>query len=201
MAPATAASRNLVSCHLCMKVASARERTCPCCGERLHLRRKDSVQTTLALLLTAVVLYVPANVLPIMITEQLGRAEANTILGGVVVLIELGSWPIAAVIFVASVMVPLGKIIALSYLCWSLRPGAGRNPRQRTLVYRVTELVGKWSMVDVFVVAVLVALVHQQGVLAVYPGAAALAFAGVVVITMVAAENFDPRLIWDRLEP
>lgn len=200
MAPPTAANCQLVSCRHCLRLAGAGQRECPRCGEHLHARKKDSVQTTVALLLTAIILYVPANVLPIMITEQLGRADANTILGGVVVLIELGEWPIAAVIFVASVMVPMGKIIALSYLSWSVRYGAARHPHQRTVIYRVTEFVGKWSMIDVFVVAVLVALVHQRGVLAVYPGAAALAFAAVVVITMVAAESFDPRLIWDRLE-
>jgi paraquat-inducible protein A len=133
-----------------------------------------------------------------MITDQLGQSEESTILGGIVLLIELGSVPIAAVIFVASVMVPLGKLIMMFYLCWTLKRGLQGTERQRTVFYRVTELIGKWSMIDVFVVAILVALVHLGGVLVIRPGVAAMAFAGVVIVTMVAAESFDPRLIWDN---
>ena len=143
-------------------------------------------------------LYIPANVLPIMITDQLGNSVESTILGGVVLLIDMDSIPIAAVIFVASVMVPLGKLIALFYLCWSVSRGGPANPRQRTVMYRATEMIGKWSMVDVFVVSILVALVHLTGLLVILPGTAAIAFAGVVMVTIVAAESFDPRLIWDQ---
>jgi len=194
----TAAARGLASCHLCLKLADARLHHCPRCGEALHLRKSDSLQRTLALLFTAAVLYVPANLLPIMITDQLGSSIESTILGGVVLLIDLGSIPIAAVIFIASVMVPLGKLIAMFYLCWSVRHGPPATARQRTVMYRVTEIIGKWSMIDVFVVSILVALVHLTGILVIRPGAAAVAFAGVVIVTMVAAESFDPRLIWDQ---
>ncbi len=196
----TAAARGLVSCHSCLKLASKQLHHCPRCGTALHPRKTDSLQRTLALLITASILYVPANTLPIMITDQLGRATESTILGGVVLLIHHGSIPIAAVIFIASVLVPLGKLLALFYLCWSVSHSSPVNVRQRTVLYRITEFIGKWSMIDVFVVAILVALVHLGDVLVIYPGGAALAFAGVVLVTMVAAESFDPRLIWDRLE-
>ena len=196
----SAASQGLASCHLCLKLAPEHLHHCPRCGTAMHLRKHNSVERTLALLFTAVILYIPANVLPIMITDQLGQSEESTIIGGVVLLIKLGSIPIAAIIFIASVMVPLGKLIMMFYLCWSLKRGVPGTERQRTVFYRVTELMGKWSMIDVFVVAILVALVHLGGVLVIRPGVAAMAFAGVVIVTMIAAECFDPRLMWDQLE-
>ena len=166
----------------------------------MHLRKSDSIQRTLALLVTASVLYIPANVYPIMFTDQLGSTEASTILGGVVLLIKLGSIPVAAVIFIFSVMVPLGKLIAMYYLVWTVERHSPLEPKQRTTMYKVTEFIGKWSMVDVFVVAILAALVHLGGLLVIRPGIAALSFAGVVIVTMIAAESFDPRLIWDEME-
>jgi paraquat-inducible protein A len=189
----------LATCHTCLKVAPASEGHCPRCGARLHLRLADSLHRTMALVATAAILYVPANVLPIMTTEQLGRPTDSTILGGVVLLWHHGSYPIASVIFIASVLVPLGKLLVLTALCWSVRRGQLGRPRERTVLYRITELVGRWSMVDVFVVAILVALIQLGGVLRIEPGAAALAFCGVVIVTMIAAESFDPRLIWDKL--
>jgi paraquat-inducible protein A len=196
----TAASRNLALCHICCKLAPPQQHACPRCGAALHLRKTDSLQRTLALLITACVLYVPANVYPIMITDQLGSTEESTILGGVILLINLGSVPVAVVIFVASVMVPMSKFLAMYYLVWSVNAKHPASGRQRTLLYQLTELIGKWSMVDVFVVAILVALVHLGGILVIRPGIAALSFAGVVIVTMLAAHSFDPRLIWDRLE-
>lgn len=198
--PPTAAEQGLASCHTCLKLVPADTHRCPRCGSLVHLRSPDSVQRTVALLITAAILYVPANVLPIMYTDQLGNTVESTIIGGVVLLINLGSWPIAAVIFIASVMVPLGKLMIMFYLCWSVSRGTLGSERQRTLIYRVTEFIGKWSMVDVFVVSILVALVHLTGLLVFRPGPAALAFAGVVMITMIAAEGFDQRLIWDNTD-
>ena len=198
--PATAAERGLASCHLCLKLASKDLHQCPRCGSALHLRKPASLQRTLALLITAVVLYLPANILPIMVTDQLGNSTESTILGGVVLLIQLDSIPIAVVIFIASVMVPLGKMLVMFYLCWSVSHGPPVSQRQRTVMYRITEFIGKWSMLDVFVVAILVALVNLGGLLVIRPGGAALAFAGVVMVTMVAAESFDPRLMWDQME-
>lgn len=194
----TAAGLDLVACEMCMKLMPVGTQRCTRCGSALHTRKFDSIQRTLALLLTACLLYIPANLYPIMYTEQLGSEEASTILGGVVVLIELGSVPIALVIFVFSVIVPLGKIITMFYLVWTVRGHSPLSRRQRSILYRVTQFVGKWSMVDVFVVAILVALVHLTGLLVVRPGIAALSFAAVVILTMVATESFDSRLIWDN---
>lgn len=198
----TAAAAGLASCHTCLKLlpvdVPGQKQRCPRCGSGVHLRSPDSVQRTLALLVTATILYIPANVLPIMVTDQLGQSAASTILGGVVLLVKMGSFPIAAVIFIASVLVPLGKLFIMFYLCLKLRHGSDEVARQRTTLYRLTELVGKWSMIDVFVVAILVGLVHLTGLIVFRPGAAAFAFAGVVILTIVAAEGFDQRLIWDR---
>ena len=195
----TAAAQGLACCHVCFKVAPYALRRCPRCRAALHLRKPGRRQRTLALLVTASLLYIPANVLPIMTTDQLGRATDNTILGGVVVLIHHGDLPIAAVIFVASVLVPLGKLLVLFWLCWSVSRRQPTSHRERSRLYRVAEMVGKWSMTDVFVVAILVALIHLGGILLITPGAAALAFGGVVIVTMFAAHAFDPRLIWDQL--
>jgi paraquat-inducible protein A len=195
----SAAAHGLACCHACHKTAPVSLHVCPRCGAALHLRTPDSIQRTVALVFAAIVLYIPANVLPIMTTDQLGRSVDSTILGGVVLLVHHGSYPIAAVIFVASVLVPTGKLIALLWLSWSVVRGHQSSHRQRASLYRVTEFIGRWSMVDVFVVMVLVALIHLGGLMQVHPGVAAIAFACVVIVTMIAAESFDPRLMWDQL--
>jgi paraquat-inducible protein A len=196
----TAASEGLASCHICSKLSPASLHQCPLCGAALHLRMTDSLQTAISLVITATILYIPANVLPIMTTTQLGTPTDSTILGGVVLLIHHGSYPIAAVIFIASVMVPSGKLLALCWLCWTVSRGHKTSLQQRTRLYRMTEFVGKWSMTDVFVVAILVALIQLGGLLNITAGPAAIAFGGVVIVTMLAAESFDPRLIWDQVE-
>ncbi|MEZ5572162.1 MAG: paraquat-inducible protein A [Halioglobus sp.] len=196
----TAASHNLAACHVCCKLAPADLHHCPRCGSALHLRKADSIQRTLALLVTSCLLYIPANLYPIMITEQLGNSQGSTILGGVLLLIHEDAVPVAMVIFVFSVMVPLGKLMSMFYLVWTVKRRSPVSARQRTVMYQITEFVGKWSMVDVFVVAILVALVHLGGLLSIQPGIAAVCFAGVVIVTMIAAESFDPRLIWDEME-
>ncbi|WP_207905913.1 paraquat-inducible protein A [Aestuariirhabdus litorea] len=200
MARNRAISQHLSCCHVCYKLAPVESHHCPRCGAGLHPRKPESTQRTLALLITATLLYIPANIFPIMITEQFGNALPSTILGGVILLIDLGSIPIAAVIFIASVMVPVGKLISLYYLCWCAHRQDEFGARSRSVMYRITEFVGKWSMVDVFVVSILVALVSLGGVISIRPGIAAIAFAGVVLVTMVAADSFDPRLLWDREE-
>ncbi len=197
---ATALSQGLVSCHTCLKLEPIGQEHCSRCGSHLHPRQVDSIQRTLALLMAACILYVPANLYPIMYTEEFGASEASTILGGVILLIELDSIPIALVIFLFSVMVPIGKILVMFYLVWTVERAKPTGLRQRARLYRVTEFIGKWSMVDVFVVAILSALVHLSGIMVVRPGIAALAFAGVVILTMFAAESFDARLIWDKTE-
>jgi paraquat-inducible protein A len=195
----SAAAEGLACCHVCCKLAPESLHRCPLCGASLHLRKPDSLQRTIALVVTASLLYIPANLLPIMTTNQLGRPIDSTILGGVVLLIHHGSYPIAAVIFIASVLVPTSKLLALSWLCWSVSRRHATSHKQRTRLYRATELVGKWSMTDVFVVAILVALIQLGGLLRITAGPAAIAFGGVVIVTMLAAESFDPRLIWDQL--
>jgi len=178
--PGSAAAHGLQSCLRCSTLAPTGNTRCRVCGKALFLRRPQSLQWTLAFLLTAVVLYVPANLLPIMDTA------------------EHGSYPTAAIIFVASVLVPVAKIIALLWLCYTVAQRSPHNPHERERLYRITEFIGRWSMVDVFVVALLVALVQVTGILTVAPGSAALAFCGMVVFTMLAADSFDSRLIWDH---
>lgn len=154
----------------------------------------------MAFLIAATVLYIPANVFPIMTTEQFGRSVDSTIIGGVILLWKMGSYPVALVIFIASVLVPIGKILAIAMLSWTVTREQSTSQHQRTILYRITELIGKWSMVDVFVVAILVALIQITGVIVIRPGGAALAFAGMVILTMFSATNFDPRLIWDHVD-
>lgn len=194
----SALQRGLAVCHVCLATTPLDEHACRRCGAPVHGRIPHSLQRTIAYCCGAAILYLPANLLPIMVTDQFGRTTENTIIGGVLRLLEMGSYPVALVILVASVLIPLGKLAALGLLCWAVTHGRAASPASRTALYRITELVGKWSMVDVFVVAVLVALIQMGGIMLVKPGAAALAFAGVVVVTMLAAESFDPRLIWDR---
>jgi paraquat-inducible protein A len=194
----SAVKQGFAVCHTCMALNKVHLPRCDRCSSRLHARVPNSVQKTVAFLLAACALYIPANTLHIMTTDQFGRAVDSTILGGVVILWSHGSYPVALIILVASVLVPIGKILSVGALCWSVTRGHQASERQRAVLYRTTELIGKWSMVDVFVVAILVALIQITGIIVITPGPAALAFAGVVILTMIAAEQFDPRLIWDR---
>jgi paraquat-inducible protein A len=198
-----AAEQGLISCHLCGLVVRAKAGHglhCPRCGSVLHFRKPNSIGRTWALLITAIIMYVPANALPVMHTTSLGNTQGDTILSGIVYFLKHGDWPLALIIFVASVMVPLLKMIALGYLLFSVQRHSLIRHRQRTLLYRITELVGRWSMVDVFVVALMVALVHLGNLAEINPGFGALAFSAVVILTMIAAMSFDPRLIWDHQE-
>jgi len=150
--------------------------------------------------IAAFIFYLPANMLPITHTAALGKVQSDTILSGVIYFIHHGDWPLALVIFTASVAVPLLKLFILSYLIWTVSRRSRSRPLDRTKLYRITEAVGRWSMVDVYVVTILVALV-QLGFLAnIEAGHGALFFSMVVVITMFAAMSFDPRLIWDPIE-
>jgi len=173
------------------------QRHCPRCGARLHHRKPRSLQRTSALLLAAAILYVPANLLPIMQTTSLGRVQSDTILSGALYLLQSGMWPLALVVFVASILVPLLKLLILILLLVSIRWRWTWRPRDRTRLYRILELVGRWSMVDIFVVTILVALVQLGNVANVVAQSGAAFFAAVVVLTMLAAMSFDPRLIWD----
>lgn len=192
----SAAALGLQGCPICTSVGSATGTSCGTCGATLHAGWTDSIQRTWAWLITSMVLYVPANFLPILHTQTLGKDSEKTILGGVVALWEHESYPIAIVIFVASVLIPLAKILVLAWLCLSVQLGSTFVVSQKTKLYRVTEFVGRWSMVDVYVVGILVALIQLGNVMSILPGDAALAFAVMVVASMLAAMSFDPRLLW-----
>ncbi|TNH77068.1 paraquat-inducible protein A [Aeromonas hydrophila] len=194
---ASAMTSGLVGCHICGALSEAGADSCKRCGDHLHSRKPGGLNRTWALLFTSVILYIPANLYPIMDTVFLGDDSPSTILGGVVLLWAMGSYPIAAVIFFASVVVPLVKILALLWLCYMVQRGQGASPLGKLKLYRMTEFVGRWSMIDVFVVAILAGLIRLDNLMTIYPGPAAVAFAGVVLITMVAAMSFDSRLIWD----
>ena len=157
-----------------------------------------SIQRTWALLLTACILYIPANVLPIMYTEFFGQETPNTIIGGVISLWESGSYPVAIIILIASVVVPVAKIVILAWLNFSVQREKTTSKQLRIRYYRITEAIGRWSMIDVFVVAVLVSLIQMGNTMSIYPGQAALAFCAVVFVTMIAAMTFDSRLIWQQ---
>lgn len=168
--------------------------------EYIAIDRNRSIQTTWAWLFTSALLYIPANILPIMHTSVLGSDDPSTILGGVIILWKMGSYPIAVIIFIASVLIPVAKIIILCWLNYSVQTNQQYAFRERMFWYRFTEFVGRWSMIDVFVVAVLVSLIQLGNVMNILPGHAALAFCGVVISTMLAAMSFDSRLIWYEAE-
>ncbi|WP_417510090.1 PqiA/YebS family transporter subunit [Methylophaga sp.] len=196
-----AAEQGLTGCPTCGLIHAldkGSDNHCLRCGEPLHARAPKSLQRTLALLITATIFYIPANVYPIMTTTNFGQEKNSTIVAGVIDLIEHGSWPIALVIFIASILVPIAKLIVLSWLCLTVNNAHQLSQLARLKLYRITEFIGRWSMVDVFVVAILVALIHAGDLISVTPGPAALAFASVVVLTMLAAITFDSRLIWDK---
>ena len=172
---------------------------CPRCGGELEGRRHHSIQYTWALVIAAAICFIPANVLPVLSTTTLGSADSDTIMGGVVFLYTSGSWPLALIVLIASVMIPLGKLVALAYLLITVQRGSIKNDHERTRLYRMVEFIGRWSMLDVFVDTFTVALVQLQPLMFVQPGAGVVFFAAVVVLTMIAAESFDPRLIWDSL--
>jgi len=193
----TAAQADVNVCHTCMTVSPVDQAQCKLCGSTIHKYKKSNLQATWALLITSVLLYIPANFMPIMSTTFLGDNTSSTIMGGIVTLWHHGSYPIALVIFIASIFVPIGKLIALTWLCISVHLGKAISLKEKTQLYRLTEFIGRWSMVDVFVVAILVALIRLGNIMSIYPGIASLAFAAMVISTMLAAMSFDPRLIWE----
>lgn len=173
---------------------------CPRCGEPLVWRRPFAVQRSVALLLAAAILYVPANVLPVLRLDLMGRGQADTILEGVESLIAGGLWEVAILVFFASFLVPGLKIFGLGGLLWSLRRPVSHRTVARTRLYRVIDQVGRWSMIDVFMTAVLVGLVQLGAIATIVPGMGAMCFAAVVVLTLYAARSFEPRALWDFAE-
>jgi paraquat-inducible protein A len=188
-----------VGCDSCGLVSHATV-ACPRCGAAVRPRKPNSLSRTWALMLAAAILYVPANTMPVLTLVRFGRGEPSTILGGVRELANAGMWPLALLVLFASVAVPLLKLIGLTLLLITTHRGERRWLRERTLLYRVVDSVGRWSMIDVFMVSILTALVRMGTLASVFPGAGAVAFCAVVVLTMVAAHSFDPRLMWDAAE-
>jgi paraquat-inducible protein A len=198
----TAAEAGLLSCLTCgllSKPATDDDaNACPRCGTRLHVRKPASLLKTWTFLVAAIILYLPANLLPIMDTESLLLgSHSDTIMSGIVVLWRAGSWLLAIIVFVASIMVPMLKMIALLTILIAVHRGVSVHCHDLSKLYRLLEIVGRWSMLDIFVVAILVTLVQLQFVANVTPGKGAAAFGAVVVLTMLATMSFDPRLIWD----
>jgi paraquat-inducible protein A len=200
----TASQLGLSVCHGCgglsELIPGIHEMRCRRCGAALHLRKPNSIARTWAFLIAAYIMYVPANVLPIMKTGSLFGSQSDTIMSGVAYLWHSGSWHLALVVFIASVLVPLAKMFCLTFLAISVQRGWTERALERTKLYRVLEFVGPWSMLDVYVVTILVALVQLKSLATIQPGPAAAAFGAVVVLTMFAAMAFDPRLLWEPKE-
>lgn len=171
---------------------------CPRCGAAIHDRRPHSIATTAALILTAAALYVPANVLPVMHMHTFFGDEDDTIMSGVIALIQDGSWPLAVLVFLASIVVPMLKLLAMGWLLFCVARKTPGHPLQRSRLFRLVEFVGRWSMLDVYAIAILVALVQIRSLAIIDAGLGALAFCAVVVLTMLAAQTFDERLLWDN---
>lgn len=197
----TAKELTLTSCHACLQLvknSTTADNLCPRCGSSLHLRKPNSITRTWALLLAALIFYIPANLLPVMTVTRFGQGEPDTIMSGVQHLYEGGMWHLALLIFIASVVVPLFKIIILIYLLTSVQNNSTERLLDKTKLYRMTEIVGPWSMVDIYIVAILVALVQFGKLITISPGLGASFFALVVICTVLSANSFDPRLIWDK---
>ncbi|BCX70511.1 MULTISPECIES: paraquat-inducible protein A [Pseudomonas] len=188
-------------CHeLNRQEADTDEQVCTRCGALVHARRPNSLIRTWALLITAAILYIPANVLPIMTVSSLGKGDPSTIMSGVIQLVQHGMFPIAAVVFIASILVPTFKLVGIALLLYSVQRRQPLSARQRIWMYRFIEFIGRWSMLDIFVIAILVAVVNFGRLASVEADLGAIAFASVVILTMLAAVTFDPRLIWDNTE-
>jgi paraquat-inducible protein A len=192
----------LVACEQCDQVVRADAAhlhglACPRCSAPLHRRKPDSLARSWALAITAAILYIPANLLPVMTVTSFGKGTPDTIVSGVIELLHAGMWPIALLVFFASITVPVLKLIGLVFLLISVHRRSTARLRDRTVMYRIIEGVGRWSMVDVFMIGILAALVALGNLATIAPGPGAIAFCGVVIVTILAAMAFDPRLMWD----
>ncbi|PND33796.1 paraquat-inducible membrane protein A [Achromobacter pulmonis] len=200
--PPFASQLGVIACHVCTFVCEdtpteTKPASCPRCGTTLHRRHPDSIMRAWALLIASLIFYIPANVLPVMYTSLFGNGSESTIMSGVIAFWKSGSYGIALVIFIASVAIPCCKFLALGLLLTASQRRSRRAPHERAKLYRMVELIGYWSMLDVLVVAVVAALVQFQGLSVIEPRVGILFFGVVVILTMLSAMNFDPRLIWD----
>jgi paraquat-inducible protein A len=199
--PASPANGPVIGCTVCdLAIAEGEaDQHCPRCGAGLHLRKPRSVQRTLAWMLAGYILYIPANTLPVLTTVQFGHEEHNTIMSGVLELIHNDLWPLAVIVFTASIVLPLVKRFSLTWMLLATRFGWAGGLVTRTRLYRSIDTVGRWSNIDIFSVSVLVAILQFGSLTAVHAGAGLVAFAAVVIITMLATMAFDPRLMWDAI--
>ena len=201
---ATAARQGYLLCDGCYRLnhvpAEVRQPACARCGNELHARKPDSIKRSWAYLIAAAILYLPANMLPVMESGGLFMSTSDTIWSGIVYLWETNSQVIAAIVFVASMVIPAAKLISMTWLLLNAQRRSTRNPLRRARLYRATAYIGRWSMVDIFVGAMLVGLVQFKSLASIVPGPGAIFFGAVVVLTMLASASFDPRLTWDPLE-
>ena len=193
----TAREMGLVSCRRCTQVWPQGVKTCGRCGAALHSRDTLSLQRVWAWWLVGLICYIPANLYPMLTTRTLFTTQQDTIVGGAIELLTHGAPFVAFVVLFASVAIPVGKFIAIAYLALSVKRHSAASIRQRQVLYEIVEYIGRWSMIDVFVVAILSSLVQLNTLAAINPGPASLFFALSVVFTMFSAQSFDPRLIWD----
>lgn len=200
LAALTARDAGMVGCRQCTRVWPIGTKVCERCGGSLESRDRTSLQRVCAWWLVGLLFYIPANLYPMLITRTVGRASESTIVGGVIELAHHGAWGVAAIVFFASVIIPVGKFIAIAYLALIVRRPHGHKPRNLLHLFELVEWIGRWSMIDVFVVAILVALVQFNLVATINPGLAAVCFALSVVFTMLSALSFDSRRIWDEIE-
>lgn len=189
--------QGLKLCQVCTGMVLLQHKNCTRCHSTVYPRQRGSIQNTIALLVAAIILYIPANLLPIMITVSFGDRIESTIISGLIIMWQDGAYPVAIIILIASVIVPVAKILVLLWLCYLTRISKAGRQRYSTQVYRVVDWIGRWSMVDVLVVAIMAALVRFDLLMTVYPGVGVIVFAAVVILTMLAALSFDPRLLWD----
>jgi paraquat-inducible protein A len=194
---------HLAGCHACglvLDLSGQAHAACPRCGSHMHHRKRDSLNRTWALVITAFILYIPANLFPVMTVISFGRGHPDTILSGVKAFIEADMWPLALLVFFASVTVPMLKLWGLVFLLISVQRKSSWRLRDRAVLFRIIESVGRWSMIDIFMISILIALVKLEAIATIEPGIGATSFAGVVVVTMIASMMFDPRLMWDAVE-
>jgi paraquat-inducible protein A len=200
MAPGRQVERQAVACETCEKVAFVQGKDrhlCRRCGAHLHHRKPNGIARCWALVIAALVLYIPANIYPVLTVVQLGSGAPSTILGGVEELITAKMYPLAALVFFASILVPMLKLFGLILLLLMTQLSRTERLVDRVRLYRIVSVIGRWSMIDIFMESILVALVQFGAIVTIDPGFGAIAFAGVVIITIFAAEAFDPRMMWD----
>ncbi|MGO4909450.1 paraquat-inducible protein A [Pseudorhodobacter sp. W20_MBD10_FR17] len=193
----TARDAGLVNCTTCGRVHPASDTVCLRCGAALASRDTKSLQKVWAWWVAGIIAFIPANTYPMLKTATLGKESESTLLGGIVELVHHGSIGIAAIVFFASIIIPTSKFFAVAYLALGIGRPSRLSAHRRHQVYEVVEFVGRWSMIDVFVVAILTALVQLGSAASIHPGIAAVSFALSVAFTMLSAQSFDPRQIWD----